>query len=559
MGDSGAGLPLPQLECSEPLACVPTAVLSGAARPLSECRSLAGAEGRCLPACLLGDQAEGLPRGECDAAHLCVPCFDPLSGDDSGLCRLGDDVPEQPAFVFERCCEDQGRCVPEAMVPEAQLEALGRSGCAEGMLCAPEVYLLDPGHVAQSCHSLLGAEGRCLLTCPDSPLAADAARLPRAECAALHRCVPCVDPLSAESTGACEVGGDSGPSGEPALADSCCEGIGLCIPATVLEPESRESLQGADCQDPELLCAPRVLLADPYYVPESCSSLLGAEGRCLPSCLKLGAIGEALPSEGCASHHSCVPCFEPLDGEPTGVCDFAFDPGPQGGPVTFGRCCHELGRCVPETLVPEAERGGLGQDSCGAQELCSPEPFLRDRPFIIQSCSSSFGAEGRCIPDCLPDVADIAELLPTEGCAAGTVCAPCFDPVSGAATGLCELSADPGPTEPPFVLERCCGEGDQARGRCLPLSEVPQSGAALPQESCASADSACVPTVLLDASGPGLKSCSPGTGQGGRCLPDCVIPQLQRLFTSQADCPDGDLCAPCQDLFGQATGLCEMP
>ena len=62
--------------------------------------------------------------------------------------------------------------------------------------------------------------------------------------------------------------------------------------------------------------------------------------------------------------------------------------------------------------------------------------------FILPTCTSVFGAEGRCLSTCVPQLADTADSLPQDICDENERCTPCFDPLQDGAppTGACELS-----------------------------------------------------------------------------------------------------------------------
>jgi len=63
-----------------------------------------------------------------------------------------------------------------------------------------------------------------------------------------------------------------------------------------------------------------------------------------------------------------------------------------------------------------------------------------------QKCTASLGgfnAEGRCIPSCVPAIQAQASRLAQDDCTqAGTLCAPCYDPITGADTGACTQAGD---------------------------------------------------------------------------------------------------------------------
>src|SRR6185295_4602839 len=121
----------------------------------------------------------------------------------------------------------------------------------------------------------------------------------------------------------------------------------------------------------------------------------------------------------------------------------------------FERCCGGIGSCVPRTLVPPDQIDQLGRDSCTTSDsLCAPDELSSgtSRP---TTCSSIAGAEGRCLPACLPDIAAQADRLPRDVCPTNHLCAPCYDPITGADSGACRLAGDM-PVDPPYVFPDCC-------------------------------------------------------------------------------------------------------
>lgn len=553
----------------EGVMCAPNELANPSFVP-PRCDSVGDFEGRCLPACLpdVAEQAHQLPQADCPDAHLCAPCFDPVTLEDTGACRLNGDEPEEPPEGFEACCGELGSCVPEELVPPEQLEQLGTDTCAEpGTLCAPN-DLTDPTFTPVVCDSVAEAEGRCLPAClPD--VAEQADMLPQDICPPEHLCAPCFDPTTGEDTGACRLNGDE-PGSDPVTFSPCCDDLGQCVPEGLVPGDQRSQLSGAECADEGYLCAPNDMVQDPAFIPETCSSVAGAEGRCLLACLPdIAEQADRLPQDICQEGALCAPCYDPFTGEDTGACTISGDM-PSEPPVTFDRCCSDRGACVPTDLVPPDQQEQLGPDTCsGAGELCAPDN-LADPEFVPRSCASVGGGEGRCLPDCLPDVAEQADMLPQSSCVAGELCAPCYDPISGEDTGACRLNGD-APTEPPYVFDECCEGG----ARCVPSDVVPEAQQdQLSSEGCdEGAGELCVPNVFVENPDWSPPSCDPGDSgsilasfsDDGRCMPECV-PDVQDpplgLEFNQDICDDGFLCAPCT-VYGIGfvpvdTGACDL-
>jgi hypothetical protein len=292
-----------------------------------------------------------LDRDVCDEGSLCVPCFDPLSGESTGACEIEGDMPADPATTFAGCCDDGtgqslGTCVPGALVPEDQQSMLGADSCAgDGFMCAPTVMVTD-SYAPEACDSWLSAEGRCLPACLPA-LAQKADALERDVCDAGELCAPCYDPTSGDDTGSCAIAGDA-PT-EPAVAfPECCttNGVlrGLCVPKPAAG-ESADSLPVLDCETQtgdadDYVCAPKEKVADPDYAFPSCTTectstwlvctfggIGGKPGVCVPSCLLSeqetdhGTVASLYGPSTCAAEEDCAPCTDPQDDTPTGLCN----------------------------------------------------------------------------------------------------------------------------------------------------------------------------------------------------------------------------------------------
>lgn len=367
------------------------------------------------------------------------------------------------------CCPGSGgraHCIHRAFVAGDMQPQL--IDCDDGeSLCVPDKFLAAGGNFTPSeCTSIREAAGRCLSVCLPQ-VAASLDFLPRDVCDDDERCVPCVNPLTGESTGGCAVGCAGGPPADPVdpadLDDpgTCVhEGKPVVVPelltpcgegAHCLEPEFLDPAflsQLAPCADGVAMCVPDLFLrTGGKFIPPTCSSVVGAEGRCLATVLPEVAAQEAiLPQSTCGAGERCVPCFSPLDGVDTGACRLACDLGPTAPPTELPACCEGIGRCVPSGAVPPEDAAQLGPDVCPPDQdlLCAPEIFI-DGGFTPQPCDSwligfLFGDEygaGACLPRCLPAVAD-APFLVKDECPDHFMCAPCLNPLSGDPSGACE-------------------------------------------------------------------------------------------------------------------------
>lgn len=206
-------------ECAGDALCVPDRLIErGGLATAPSCAAFGGGEGRCLSTCLpaVAYKAALLSRDVCAADELCVPCFDPFDGTDTGACAIScDSGPTQPAKTLPSCCSDKGggTCVPSTFagegadkLDEEECEGLG----ALGSVCVPSQILdahlvgvpfnpveCETGAFIQSLG--LGSEGGCLPEC--IPIV-DALPVSQSNCSDGFKCVPCVD-LDGDGTGAC--------------------------------------------------------------------------------------------------------------------------------------------------------------------------------------------------------------------------------------------------------------------------------------------------------------------------------------------------------------------
>jgi hypothetical protein len=181
---------------AEDALCVPERWLDTPRAPPERCRAAGDLEARCLPNCLpdVAKRAGDLQQRSCQAGELCVPCFDPRSGEDSGASRVGADQPEEPPCTFGSCCDGRGRCVPREVLllsaAASDLTGLGNDVCAGAdNLCVPQPWLATPRPTAAPCRAPGDLEGRCMSTCLPR-VAGQAGSLQRASCADGELCAP---------------------------------------------------------------------------------------------------------------------------------------------------------------------------------------------------------------------------------------------------------------------------------------------------------------------------------------------------------------------------------
>jgi hypothetical protein len=300
-------------------------------------------------------------------------------------------------------------------------------------------------------------------------------------------------------------------------------------------------------------------------LPATCTSVAGAEGRCLSECLpQVAAKVSLLPQATCAADERCTPCYDPTAADPTTptgacslACDMPKDPPtvlacPYSGPpvidpTTFPACSPSCtgAHCVPSSLVPASQQALLSTCPGG---FCTPDPIVSsDNKYVPPTCAPfpDPASEGRCTSDCIPQVqAESAEL--TQGaCASGNLCAPCNDPFSGKPTGACSLACDQ-PAKPPFTFPLCCDFNGSTQGTCVPKSLVPASQQSnLLQDECPTnaASYLCVPNENLPNPPIPVSTCTTVLG-AGTCISQCVSITFSGIF-NQGQCPDNHLCIPC--------------
>ncbi len=232
------------------------------------------------------------------------------------------------------------------------------------------------------------------------------------------------------------------PLVDPAQFVACpsyvCGGGAHCVPNALVPPDVAGFL--AACND-EMKCVP-----DPFietlgnFLLAPCTSVLGLEGRCISGCIPQVAESAAYLEQGsCDAYELCAPCFDPLSGEPTGLCTLTCDAGPvDPAPAPAPTCCsHDEGTCVPGELVPPDQQGALAQDKCPeAGQLCVPSEML-DPLFTATPCEPDILLQmlgiddGACLPECVDGVKNIG----AGSCPAGYKCAPCE--ALGQSTGAC--------------------------------------------------------------------------------------------------------------------------
>ncbi len=345
-------------------------------------------------------------------------------------------------------------------------------------------------------------------------------------------------------------------------------------------------------------CVPDKLVASGGAAPKTCNSAFG-EGRCMSLCVPQVAQNASLLTRGendvCDQDERCVPCLNPLkNNEPTGVCDIGkpapkcdtpstSSPDSGGGGTSQPLACPYTGppvvdpakvpacpgasgvHCVPGNMVPPAAQAMLATCSGG---FCAPDRSIAaGGNYVPKTCSAIAGAEGRCLNASLPPIAAQKSLLQKDVCDEGELCAPCYDPLDGKASGACSSVSCDAPKQPAKTFTGCCNEQGTTRAKCIPTSLVPQSEQGNLDDdngTCTKGAELCVPNEMLQPNfkGPACTGSTLLTGDyTGVCLSDCLhFGFLQSLGISRGSCQQGFECAPCTNpLTGQPTGAPGCP
>lgn len=227
------------------------------------------------------------------------------------------------------------------------------------------------------------------------------------------------------------------------------------------------------------------------------------------------------------------------------------------------RCCAGLGSCVDAQT-----QGGnaLPHDTCSGDSdlVCLPnEPAAATD--VDGGTSSGFahcrvkfpGApadypdyEGRCLPSCFAQKSPIAARLQVATCLQGELCTPCYDPLTGAATGSCELRGD-APSEPgPKGFAECAN----GLGYCVPAFAAGMFAGDLSQQTCQTGE-LCGPKNKVGDPSACFEQCESVAFGPGACVPEFLASNFSS-FLAPTTCTDGNLCAPCS-ILGQRTGVCD--
>jgi hypothetical protein len=240
--------------------------------------------------------------------------------------------------------------------------------------------------------------------------------------------------------------------------------------------------------------------------------------------------------------------------------------GDIGGPTESGAlCCGDLGTCTGATDTTT----GLPHDTCKANPdlRCVPKPrapkptdedagmsagFPSCRVALPGSPAAAPTYEGRCMANCFVQSSPIAARLSQATCAEGESCAPCYNPLNGRSTGICELPGDSPLEPPPKAFKEC---GDSNIGYCIPSYAAGNAAAQLSQLTCAAGE-LCAPKNKVGDPDACFERCDTVIGLGpGACGPSFLAAGFSGLL-QMSTCKAGELCIPCE-FSSLRTGVCD--
>jgi hypothetical protein len=279
------------------------------------------------------------------------------------------------------------------------------------------------------------------------------------------------------------------------------------------------------------------------------------------------------------------------DGGDLYVCHAARNPNPDpGGTAAAGAaCCGTFGTCTARASVPATITASLGKDDCAPSGdlLCAPKdpstiPGLPNGR--IPSCVGTYGSltlEGRCLPRCFTLGNKAAASLGPGDCSEAlaqaigipldeVVCAPCYNPLDGTATGACSQFGDTPAQPAPSPFVRCGAYGDAGSpqlGYCVPqelVSRVTNDTSLIPVDTCG-AGLLCAPANKVEDPNMCFEKCAAALGGDGACVPTYIVeapgsPGAGYSSTlGQVTCQAGETCTPCINPLatdGAITGAC---
>ena len=305
-----------------------------------------------------------------------------------------------------------------------------------------------------------------------------------------------------------------------------------------------------------------------------------------------GDVGGA--GDGSLSHDETSPSGDDGGGGPTDSAPFSPPAdaceGPLGAPIDPGslpKCCADhpgRAHCVDSTKIPSA-MSSLVAKCDDASKACVPDDFIKTGGVFEPKHCTAFGAEGRCMSLCIPQVAEKSGILKQDVCDnEDEVCVPCINPLDKTPTRVCELkgvckgddagpigSDDAAPVDsgppvcphvgPPVIDPATFKACQCADAHCVPGSAVPAAEASKLAACDADPAGKCVPDVLIASGGDFIApTCASVNGQEGRCLSTC-LPEVaaKAPHLPQSTCGASEKCVPCYDpLTLKETGACRQ-
>jgi hypothetical protein len=264
------------------------------------------------------------------------------------------------------------------------------------------------------------------------------------------------------------------PGGMATAGADCCYKVGACTARASVNASIVNSLGKSDCSG-DNLCAPKnpsMVMGLPNGQIPKCTGTYGSlmlEGRCLPRCLTLGNKAAASLGAGdCpatlatalgipADEVVCAPCFNPIDGMPTGACSQFGDAPANPAPTPFTTCGGfdggaPLGLCVPTSLVQNVTMDTtlIPPDTCPSGFLCAPKNKILDPNMCFAKCEAAVGGAGACVATYIVEGPNspgkgFSSILGqgSPPCPMGETCTPCINPLAeGGAptpTGACRF------------------------------------------------------------------------------------------------------------------------
>ncbi|MBX3228229.1 MAG: hypothetical protein KIT84_26610 [Labilithrix sp.] len=392
-----------------------------------------------------------------------------------GVCEPGSEPVKAEKIDPEKLtpceCKNGGkaRCAPKDRLPETLVNQLDDCDGGAGS-CVPDTVIASGGAPLGECKSA-GKSGRCLSLCVPR-VAENLKYLTRGDgdsCPEDERCIPCVDPLTGEATGICNIdsieegstvcrasgtaaagsGIDikpgekvtcpfSGTPGDPNRFPTCGTG-GRCLENALVPADIAKRLSSCPAAEGKPgLCIPEIYVVEKgKHLPGKCSSFAGIEGRCFSMVFKdVQEQSDVLAQDACKADERCLPCFNPATGKPTGACESVECDKASTEAIALKECCNRQGamrgKCVPSTDVPSEYQKRLLRHQCDKGDLCAPSDQIDTDGKAVRCASDA--EPGVCVSDCINIGLFEGIFISRGSCRADQKCIPCKGPL-GRPTG----------------------------------------------------------------------------------------------------------------------------